>query len=330
MKRREAGRVFWVKLPKAPCGSTQAVVVYPAMAESGKSENVPKPAATVVLAQERNGELQVYLLRRSACSGFMPGNYVFPGGVVDTEDHAPALWKAHMDMDEDAFFEKLGGDLTLEETLIYGAAAIRETFEEAGVLLGSRKPQSQHDLEMACERRMDEKLPKGWLREWVDKEGWILAVSWLAPWSHWITPEARSRRYDTRFFIAMMPAEQECIPDSRETTHGIWINPRKGLKENLNGDLFLSPPALVTLHELSQYSNMEALAKKLENRAWGEACLPILIRSQQEALILLPEDPMYNRAREIDITSQEKVPLAVGDAFSRLWYHEGSWIPLKS
>ena len=291
---------------------------------------IPRPSSTVIFTRYYNGEIQVYLLRRSSRSGFMPGNYVFPGGTVDPEDRAPGFWKAHVDMDSRPISRRLGGDMTVDEALAHGVAAVRETFEEAGVFLAHRSQQTRRDLEKICHRRMAATLPKGWLRDWVVSDGWILAFSLLAPWSHWITPEARSQRYDTRFFMTIMPSGQQCLPDTMETTHGIWINPEKGLDANLKGNIPLSPPALVTLHELLQYHDMITLEKELENRQWGEICLPLLIRSSQETMIVLPWDPMYVQESEIDINALEKVPLTLGQDFSRLWYHKGIWTPVQN
>ena len=291
---------------------------------------IPRPASTIILARYRNGELQVYLLRRSSRSGFMPGNYVFPGGTVDPEDRAHGFWQAHVDMDSKSISRRLGGDLTVDEALAHAVAAVRETFEEAGVFLAHRSQQTRQDLEKVCYRRIAATLPKGWLRDWVVSDGWTLALSLLTPWSHWITPEARSQRYDTRFFLTIMPSEQQCLPDTMETTHGIWINPEKGLDANLQGDIPLSPPALVTLHELQQYRDMVSLEKELENRQWGETCLPLLIRSSQETMIVLPWDPMYDQENETDINALEKMPLGQDQDFSRLWYRKGIWRPVQN
>ena len=115
-----------------------------------------------------------------------------------------------------------------------------------------------------------------------------------------------------------------------ETTHGIWINPEKGLDANLQGDVPLSPPAFVTLHELQQYRDIAALEKELENRQWGGTCLLLLIRSSQETMIVLPWDPMYDQENETDINVLEKKPLSLDQDFSRLWYHKGIWRPVQN
>ena len=99
-----------------------------------------------------------------------------------------------------------------------------------------RSEQTKGDLERVCERRMSTGLAKGWIEELVVSEGWTLAFTRLARWAHWITPKLMRHGYDTRFFLAFMLSGQECIPDSRETTHGIWTSPKNGLAGNLEGE----------------------------------------------------------------------------------------------
>jgi 8-oxo-dGTP pyrophosphatase MutT (NUDIX family) len=288
----------------------------------------PKPASTVILTRQNDGELQIYLVRRSDRSSFMPGNYVFPGGMVEPADRKMEIWKAHADMDLGGISGRLGGSMTVEETLSYSVAAIRETFEEAGVLLAYRNEQSRADLENVCNRRMTKEMPKGWLRQLVGFEGWILAFSRLARWAHWITPELMPQRYDTRFFIAFMPPEQECVPDKKETTKGIWISPEKGLVGNSKGEIPLSPPTVVTLHELLKYSKVEELEREAETRSWGEPLCPRLVLLSRGALILEPWDPMINQEVQIDPQGLEEAILPVGQPFSRIWNHDGIWRPV--
>lgn len=299
------------------------------MKEVSNTPNIPRPASTVILIRWQGGELQVYLLKRSTNSGFMPGNYVFPGGTVDAHDRAPGLWKKHVDMDLDEISRRLGGGLTGEEALDHGVAAIRETFEEAGVFLSGGNSQTVKELERVREQRMTGSLPSGWLQEWAAATGGTLSFSSLARWAHWITPKLRSRRYDTRFFLAFTPLDQKCTPDNRETTHGIWISPEQGLARNLRREIPLSPPALVTLHELLQYRDPEDLKREAETRSWGEVRMPRLIRLTDGALLILPWDPMYNQDVEMEKRGPDDgMVLPPGEPFSRLWYHEGIWMPV--
>ncbi|MDX2439335.1 MAG: hypothetical protein QNK40_02170, partial [Desulfobacterales bacterium] len=127
----------------------------------------PRLASTVILARQIAEELQVYLLKRNAKSGFMAGNYVFPGGTVDIEDRNTNFWKSHVDIHMENLSRQLGGKLPGEEALSYGVTAIREMFEEAGVFLSYRKKQKKKNMEKLCSSRMTSGLLKGWLQELV-------------------------------------------------------------------------------------------------------------------------------------------------------------------
>jgi 8-oxo-dGTP pyrophosphatase MutT (NUDIX family) len=259
----------------------------------------------------------------------MPGNYVFPGGVVDSDDKDLALWKKHADIDLQDGSGLLDENFDEEKAIAYGVAAIRETFEEAGVFLASRPAQIRENLDRIVTQRMATPLPRGWLRELVTSEGWILTFSALRQWAHWITPKRMPRRFDTRFFLVFMPQDQECSPDNNETTHGIWISPEKALIGNLSKELPLSPPTLVTLNQLIKYSGLDDLKKEVGTRTWGEPLYPRLVPLKKGAVIIEPWDPMINEEVEIDPQMLEEKALAVGEPFSRLWNHEGIWRPVS-
>jgi len=301
------------------------------MKTKNKKQIDPVPAATVILTRQHADELQVYLLKRSVNSGFMAGNYVFPGGIVDPEDQNVKVWKAHVDLDLDGIDHYLGGGLTVTESLAYGIAVIRETFEEAGVFLALKPDNNSEDLKWICKMRLSGKLIKGWFLKFVASGGWILALSALSRWSHWITPELMKRRYDTRFFVASLPPGQHCQPDSRETTHGIWISPEKGLAGNLAGEIPLSPPTLITLHQLLKYPTLKDLEKGAKNHHWGRACLPRLIPLDQGMVIIEPWDSQYTHKEiYIDSNDLEASILPVGKSFSRIWHHNGIWRPVAN
>ena len=138
------------------------------------------------------------------------------------------------------------------------------------------------------------------------------------------------RRFDTRFFIATMPSNQFCRPDSRETVEGLWISPKEGLIGNLTGEIPLSPPTLVTLHELIEYSDLKDLQAAGKGRHWDQALLPRLIPLEKGAVIVEPWDPMYSSA-EINIYPNDLAAsvLPVGESFSRIWFDNGVWKPVK-
>jgi hypothetical protein len=158
---------------------------------------------------------------------------------------------------------------------------------------------------------------------------WYLQLSRLAPWAHWITPEAFKPRFDTRFFLAFVPPDQECSPDGRETTHGTWVTPAQALASNLRGETPLSPPTLVTLQELLQYKTLTELQDEVRQRRWGGPRLPRVFRQEKGAVIVEPWDPMIHKEDvEFDPATLKSLVLPVGEPFSRLWLCEGIWRPV--
>lgn len=260
----------------------------------------------------------------------MPDNYVFPGGAVSSGDCEDELWMAHIDLDFHEVTRRFGGGLTGSEVLAHGVAAIRETFEEAGVFLGAIDQDFHRELQAFYEKRLKRQLSRDWFREWVISGRRSLSFSRLAPWAHWITPKIRPQRFDTRFFFAILPPGQECIPDIRETACGVWVSPEEGLAMNLRREIALSPPTMVTLHELSGYGDMRGLQKAAETRTWGVGRLPRPIRLKNGELSLLPWDPMYHEESEKVLKELRDVDLLPpGEPLSRLRCEDGIWIPVK-
>ena len=298
---------------------------------NAKLADSPKisPAATVILTRERAGKLQVYLLKRSPKSGFMAGNYVFPGGTVDQEDQQYDRFHKHCDLAPAEISARFGPDLSREHALAYCVAAVRETLEEAGIFLAHPNDAADADLERICHLRLAVDLEKDWFVNLVEKERWCLALSTLFRWSHWITPALMRRRFDTRFYLAEIPAGQCCRPDARETVAGVWLSPMEGLTGNMSGEIPLSPPTLVTLHELAKYRTLTDLRIAAANRPWGPSVQPRLVPLAEGAVIVEPWDPMY-RQKKITIYPEDLPPsvLPAGKSFSRLWLDQGIWKPI--
>ena len=283
-----------------------------------------RPAATVILVRQNAGALQVYLLKRSAQSGFMAGKYVFPGGVVDPQDRCFDTWIHRIDMDAEEIRRRFCGALSVEEGLAYGVAAIRETFEEAGVLLGRKEDRTGDDGGRIEALRPSTGGHKANFKELVTSARYTLQFSALSRWSHWITPLTMKNRYDTRFLMAVMPRGQACRPDALETTHGVWVTPAEGLHGNMTGEIPLSPPTLVTLHEMLKYGDLEVLQVCMQTRQWGQAIMPRLIPLKRGGVIVEPWDPAWNQEKiVIDAGTLKEKVLSVGEPFSRLW-NDGS------
>jgi 8-oxo-dGTP pyrophosphatase MutT (NUDIX family) len=291
----------------------------------------PVPSATIILKREKGKEFEIYLLRRSSKSGFMGGYYVFPGGMTDAEDEDEGFWEAHGDLDSAAVNERFGGELFHTSPMAFLVSAIRETVEEAGVfLLASGKDKIPGELERIRHMRASGNLARGWFMAQALERDWRISFSALRRWSHWITPELMKRRYDTRFFIADMPAGQVCTPDAKETTHGLWMTPKEALDANMRGDIPLSPPTLVTLQSLLQYATGVDLDRALEIRHWGATIMPRLVPLEKTAVIVEPWDPDYHSEKiGIPTTDMSERVLPVGEPFSRLWLCEGIWKPVS-
>jgi len=209
---------------------------------------------------------------------------------------------------------------------------VRETFEEAGVLLARPRPPAQGDFGRACERRLAESPAHGWFTRLVVSEAWVLTLSALSRWARWVTPERMPRRFDTRFFVAVLPPGQACLPDMRETTAGIWISPRDALVENINGKMPLSPPTLATLHEFLSTPTLQRLQTVLSGRNWGEPIMPRLIplAKGRQFVLLLPWDPMYGlNENEIRLGDVERLVLPAAEPFARVWHCNGLFRPIR-
>jgi 8-oxo-dGTP pyrophosphatase MutT (NUDIX family) len=289
------------------------------------------PAATLILVRQRRAGFQVYLLKRHGKSGFMAGHYVFAGGILDPDDWRFDVWKDHVDLNSASLTARLGGGLAPEEIAAYSAAAIRELLEEAGVFLANRLNQARLDLKRISRLRTSTDLAPGWFLNRVVSEGWILAVSALFRWSHWITPLLMKRRYDTRFFLAALPPGQACSPDNREITRGIWVRPQEALAGNLTGQIPLSPPAVVTLQEISKYPTFDDLKQAARARKWKPPNLPRLIPLEKGSVLIEPWDAQYHQARiEIHAADLKDAVLAAGEPFSRIWYDGRLYRPIQA
>lgn len=287
------------------------------------------PAATLILTRPMEAGFEVYLLKRSAASKFMAGNYVFPGGMVDDTDGDAEKWSALVDMDSETLERRLGGGIDVPDALAHGVAAIRETFEEAGVLLARREGPDADGLERARRQREADVFRPGWFHALVVEHHLRLELTGLFRWAHWITPREMKRHYDTRFFVAFMPEDQTCRPDTRETSAGIWMSPMEALEANLRAEISLSPPAIVTLQAFAKFKRFEALKGAIENRLWGEPLRPRYIIMDRDSVIVEPWDPEFDQLSiDIDPDTLGDKLLPVAADFSRIWLHDGLWRPV--
>jgi 8-oxo-dGTP pyrophosphatase MutT (NUDIX family) len=230
-----------------------------------------RPAATVILLRDvPTGGLQVYLLRRLASMAFAAGMHVFPGGSVDPRDgeHVSAraghriAWSGQSPA---AWGTSLGCDSTMAGALV--CAAVRETFEESGVLLAGATPDTVvadptgPEWETDRQRLLDRTDS---LAELLERRGLILRSDLLRPWAHWVTPEFEPRRFDTHFFVAAVPPGQRARDVSGEADHTAWLPVADAVAGFDAGTLPMLPPTIVSLRELADYDTVaEVLAADL-------------------------------------------------------------------
>lgn len=220
---------------------------------AGRVQPVPaRDAATVVLL--RPGP-EVYLLRRKATMAFAAGAYVFPGGSVDARDTDQAVAWAGPSPAE--WGERFRADERLARGLV--CAAVRETFEESGVLLAGPGPDSVvadttgDDWEADRLALIDRGLG---FADFLARRGLVLRSDLLKPWAHWITPEIEHRRFDTRFFVAVLPEGQRTRDVGGEADQVVWQRPGEAIELAHKGEIFLMPPTYTTLSELSGYDGV--------------------------------------------------------------------------
>jgi len=227
---------------------------------------VPRDAATVILLRQGDGAgygtgVEAFLLRRTAELEFAPGACVFPGGSVDERDADPGIgWAGPAPED---FAAQL--DVPPERARILVCAAIRETFEESGVLLAGDGSGLVNDSAALAADRHALLTGATTFGEVLGRRGLMLRTDLLTPWARWITPEVSPRRFDTWFFAAALPAGQTATAapeghvDPGESESGTWLRPGAALEAAEAGEITLLPPTAVTLRELAAHRDVDGI-----------------------------------------------------------------------
>jgi 8-oxo-dGTP pyrophosphatase MutT (NUDIX family) len=220
----------------------------------------PRRAATVMLLKDTVGAPVVHMLRRRASMAFAGGAYAYPGGGVDPRDDEHQIrWAGPT---RAWWANRLGVDETSAQAVV--CAAVRETYEEAGVLLAGPTPDTVvgdttgEDWEADRAALVARDLS---FAEFLDRRGLVLRSDLLGAWARWITPEFETRRYDTWFFVAALPQGQRTRNASTEADRTVWIRPSDAAEGYDKGELLMMPPTVATLRQLVPYgSAAEALA----------------------------------------------------------------------
>lgn len=259
-----------------------------------------RPAATVVLVRDGASGLEVLLMRRHRRSGFVPGAWVFPGGRVDTADRDPGL------LDR---CQGLGSDPRPDAS--FWMAALREAFEEAGVLLARTRSGRRTDgpdgaAEAGGPDRGGDWVPdaatapevEAVRRSLMDDEATLLDVVRrldvrldarpMVHAAHWVTPVVEARRYDTHFFVAVVPDGRDARPDPREMLEARWLTPEDALEQFEAGGLPMVFPTVKTLESLAEYDSTAAALEGFRART-VERILPRLVRTDAGVGIVIDE-----------------------------------------
>jgi 8-oxo-dGTP pyrophosphatase MutT (NUDIX family) len=256
---------------------------------AGRAEAAtPRDSSTVILLRDSpaGDGLLVYLLRRVSSMSFAPGAYVFPGGSVDPRDADLAVeWAGPSPTEWGA---ALGSGESIARELV--SAAVRETFEESGVLLAGPDEAtivpdtSGDDWEADRQALLDRSSS---LAEMLGRRALVLRGDLLRPWAHWITPIIEPRRFDTRFFVAALSEGQRTRDVSSESDHAMWVRPDDAVAAARRGEMPMLPPTLVTLTELAEYTSVAAVlgaSREIRPR------LPETHLTDDGVFLVMPED----------------------------------------
>ncbi len=250
----------------------------------------PRQASTVLLLRDSKAarELEVFMMVRHHQIEFNSGALVFPGGSVDKNDREiaanPALYTGGEGLDTDA--------------LGFRIAAIRETFEESGILLARPKGwttlvNARRASEIADANRADLNEGKITFLKVLTDNGMLLALDELMPYAHWITPEGMPKRFDTWFFLAAAPADQLGAHDGKESTDSIWVSPREAVAGGENGRFKLPFP---TTRNLIRLGKQESVQAALEDSRGMDivTVMPVMTKLNGGRQLRIPKEAGYD------------------------------------
>ncbi|MDD2728948.1 NUDIX hydrolase [Malikia sp.] len=254
-----------------------------------ETERPARDAASLVLLRDGADSLEVLLLRRHADTRVLGGVYVFPGGKLDPADCSPDAL-ASLDLDAEQLLARFHEpDLSPEKAAGLHQAALRETFEEAGLLLAEGADAEARQA-LAARQAAGESLADA-----MAALGLRWQASAIQPWSRWVTPDhpASGPRFDTRFFLARLPAGQQARHDGFEATEAVWLRPRQALERHAAHEIDLVPPQLMSLVQLCRHASVDS--------AWNEALTSRQPHVQPEAhevddgrILCYPGDPLHS------------------------------------
>ncbi len=264
---------------------------------------VPRPAATLILVRDANAGMEVLMIRRTQAAAFVGGAHVFPGGGVDAADSSSQLAACCAGLDDVEASRLLG---VAQGGLAYWTAAMRECFEEAGLLLAHESGGEYADLNdprrgaVFSRWRESVRAGRATLADLCREHDLRLAAGRMAYFSHWITQPGHSRRYDTRFFVAEAPRLQTPSNDNSETTEHLWVRPAEALERHRRGELQLVFPTIKTLESIARFDRAAALMQFARSPRAMPAMAPRTASTREGRKLLVPGDYAYAEVGRLD------------------------------
>lgn len=253
-----------------------------------------RDASTVMLLRDGTDGLEVCLMQRNLESDFVGGAHVFPGGGIDDSDRTAAAAEVCVGLSDAEASRRLGTD---SGGLAFWIAAIRESFEEAGVLLARHAdgaPLTLGDTSVArrfARHRRDVDSSRRSIAEIASEEDVRLDVGALHYFSRWVTPLGAHRRYDTRFFVALVPEGQDVAHDDHELIGTDWLTPTEALRRHGDGEIVMIFPTVRTLVALERFERSTDVVDHARSLSLVQPVLPTVTESDHGVRILLPGDP---------------------------------------
>ncbi|WP_298336236.1 hypothetical protein [Ferrimicrobium sp.] len=264
-------------------------------------------ASTVMLVRDAPAGFEVLLLRRNKDLAFAGGAHVFPGGSVDAGDGDPTLVARCAGLDPDEADARLG----ITDALRFYVAALREAYEEAGILLVAddlhrAATDVEQQLRVARRALVEGERSFGEIVQQLDL---VLDVGALIYVAHWITPEGAPRRFDTRFFLARVPRRQLATPDRSEIVGEVWITPERALDAYHQGQFELVLPTVKNLEFLASFGDVETLLTAARALTSVPPIQPRFYRRPDGSVaVALPDTPEYRQASTTVLGAGEALP----------------------
>ncbi len=269
----------------------------------------PRPASTVVLLRPSATRFEVFLVRRSDSIAFMGGAHVFPGGRVDPADRIRDAQSLTAGAASSAVRMS---DIPSEEAIAHHVAALRELFEEAGVLLARSNGRivtiDGDSAKRLAAHRHNLLAGTTSFADIISTEGLRLAIDELTYFAHWVTPEVEIKRFDTRFFVARAPEGQTPVHDDGETIHSEWLDPAEAIERSRGEEIALPPPTWTTLSALAKFDSIDAVVQWARGKPIPRV-QPGFLKRGDETLLLYPGDPLYPPIEGFEIPDETRFAL---------------------